>query len=80
MAAFTDHHYAYNDHHPIEARGGIVGMSLLSLLEMMADWAAAVKRSPDGDVRKSIEMNQKRFGYSDDLKQIFLNTVKELGI
>ena len=25
---------------------------------------------------KSIEINQKRFGYSDELKAIFINTVK----
>ena len=41
---------------------------------------AATLRHNDGDILKSIEINQKRFGYSDDLKAILLNTVKELGL
>ena len=45
---------------------------------MMADWKAASLRHSDGDIYKSIEINQKRFGYSDELKQIFINTVKEI--
>jgi hypothetical protein len=44
------------------------------------DWKAATLRHADGDILKSIEINQKRFGYSDDLKEIFKNTVKEMGL
>lgn len=54
---------------------GILGMSLLDLTEMLCDWKAATMRHNDGDIRKSIEINQKRFGYSDELKQILLNTL-----
>jgi len=54
---------------------GILGMSLLDLVEMLCDWKAATLRHNDGDIRKSIEINQKRFGYSDELKAIFLNTL-----
>lgn len=54
---------------------GILGMSLLDLIEMLCDWKAATLRHDDGDIRKSIEINQKRFGYSDELKTIFLNTL-----
>lgn len=54
---------------------GIRGMSLLDLIEMLCDWKAATLRHNDGDIRKSIEINQKRFGYSDELKAIFLNTL-----
>ncbi len=56
-------------------RPGVERMSLLSLLEMVCDWKAATLRHNDGDIRRSIEINQKRFGYSDELKQIFLNTL-----
>ena len=45
------------------------------LLEMLCDWIAATKRHNNGDIRKSIEINQKRFGYSDELKQILFNTL-----
>lgn len=61
-----------------EVKYGIRGMNLLDLLEMFCDWTAATKRHADGDIRKSIKLNQKRFGYSDDLKQILLNTVENL--
>lgn len=45
------------------------------ICEMIADWMAACKRHADGDIMKSIEINQKRFGYSDELKEILINTV-----
>ena len=54
---------------------GIRGMNLLDLVEMICDWKAATMRHADGDILRSIEINQKRFGYSDELKQILLNTV-----
>lgn len=76
MKPALDHHYAHNDHHP-EWFGpdGIGGMSLVQVLEMLCDWAAACSRHNDGDIRKSIEINQARFGYGDELKRILLNTL-----
>ena len=70
-----DHHYAVNSHHPEHYPDGFRGMNLLDLMEMLADWKAASLRHQDGDVRASIEINQARFGYSDELKGIFLNTL-----
>lgn len=75
MEPALDHHYAANSHHPEHFPDGIKGMSLLDVLEMLVDWKAATTRHHDGDIRKSIEINQKRFGYSDELKQLLLNTV-----
>jgi hypothetical protein len=75
-----DHHYAANSHHPEHYPDGIRGMSLLDLTEMLVDWKAATLRHADGDLLRSIEINQKRFGYSDELKRILLNTVAELGL
>lgn len=69
------HHYANNTHHPEHYENGVRGMSLLDLIEMLCDWKAATLRHNDGDIRRSIEQNQQRFGYSDELKQIFLNTL-----
>lgn len=60
-------------------RSRIRGMTLMDLVEMICDWKAATERHDDGDIRKSIELNQGRFGYSDELKQIFLNTIDHLG-
>jgi len=78
MKVGLDHHYAFNRHHPEHFEGGISSMSLIDIVEMLCDWEAATHRHEDGDIRRSIEMNQERFGYSDDLKQILLNTVNIL--
>jgi len=75
MKPALDHHYAANSHHPEHYPNGIQGMSLLDLVEMLCDWKAATMRHNDGDIRKSIEINQQRFGYSDELKQLLYNTL-----
>ena len=75
-----DHHYKENRHHPEHFQNGIRGMNLLDLIEMLTDWISSVKRVKDGDIFKSIEINQQRFGYSDDLKQILINTVNDLRV
>ena len=51
---------------------------MLDLIEMLCDWKASSERHNTGDIEKSIEMNQERFGYSDELKSIFKNTIKLL--
>ena len=55
--------------------GSIDKMNLIDIIEMLCDWEAATLRHADGDIKKSIEINQERFRYSDELKAIFLNTV-----
>jgi len=76
MQGALKHHYENNSHHPEHYENGIRGMNLLDIIEMFCDWHAAVKRHNDGDISKSIEYNQHRFGYSDDLKEIFKNSIK----
>jgi hypothetical protein len=78
MNVALDHHYANNRHHPEHYPNGIRDMSLVDLVEMLCDWLAATKRHDDGDIRRSIELNQERFGYSDELKQILYNTLEFL--
>jgi len=92
MKPGLDHHYKHNQHHPefyatefgeinpelLHNGYAIRQMSLLDILEMLCDWKAATMRHNDGDILKSIEINQKRFGYSDELKSILLYTAKEL--
>jgi hypothetical protein len=74
-----DHHYKYNRHHPEFHKKGIQGMSLIDLIEMLCDWQAATKRCKNGNIYISIEKNQERFKYSDELKQTLINTAKDLG-
>ena len=75
MKPALDHHYAHNRHHPEFFEDGIEGMNLFDLLEMFVDWAAACQRHADGDINRSIEINQKRFNLSPQLVKIFKNTV-----
>lgn len=76
MKPTIEHHYKYNRHHPEHHENGIKDMNLVDIVEMLCDWAAACKRHNDGNIYNSIEINQKRFGYNDELKQILINTVK----
>jgi hypothetical protein len=78
MKPALDHHYANNSHHPEHWPGGVQDMSLLDVLEMLVDWKAATMRHANGDIRKSIEINQQRFGFSDELKRLMLNTLELL--
>lgn len=71
----TDHHYAVNRHHPEYHPNGVNDMTLLDIVEMLADWMAATERHDDGDIRKSLDVNRARFGLSDQLHQILVNTV-----
>jgi len=59
---------------------GVAAMDLVQLIEMLCDWKAATLRHNDGDILKSIEINQQRFGYSDELKQLLLNTLPLIDI
>jgi hypothetical protein len=79
MGAALQHHYAENSHHPEHYPNGINGMSLLDLIEMLADWKAVGMRHANGSMAQSLEINRKRFNISDQLFEILQNTVKELG-
>lgn len=82
------HHFAHNDHHPEHFEEGVRGMSLMALIEMLCDWRAAserVKQRTDDPAKvktfaAGLEHNKERFGISDDLHEILLNTAEELGM
>lgn len=76
MEPALQNHYANNRHHPEHFENGIQGMNLIDVLEMLIDWKCSGLRHNDGDIFKSIEINQNRFGYSDEMKQIFINTAE----
>ena len=73
-----DHHNQNNSHHPEHFENGIQGMSLFDLIEMLCDWKAATLRHNDGDIMRSLEINQERFRFSDELKNILTNTINEM--
>ena len=72
------HHYKKNSHHPEHYKNGMQDMSELDKLELIADWCAATKRHANGDVFRSIEINQSRFGYNDETKEWLISIAKIL--
>lgn len=72
------HHYRTYRHHPEHFPNGYKGMTLVDLIEMLCDWKAASLRHADGNIYQSITINQERFGYSDELATLLLNTVEWL--
>lgn len=74
-----DHHYANNSHHPQHYDDGVAGMNLFDLVEMFFDWKASSERQNDGNICKSIKINQGTYEISDQLASILTNTVKYLG-
>ena len=72
-------HYAANRHHPQHWPNGVRDMTLIDVVEMLADWAASAQRNENPDLLKSLEHNRARFGLSDELYSILLNTALELG-
>ena len=76
MNVALQHHYANYRHHPEHFTKGINDMNLIDIVEMLCDWKASSERHNDGNLLKSVEINAQRFGYDDQLKQIFINTAK----
>jgi len=76
MSVAIEHHYANYRHHPEHFENGMNDMTLIDLVEMICDWKASTLRHKDGNLLESIEVNQKRFGYDNQLKQILINTAK----
>lgn len=56
-------------------RSSINNMNLIDHIEMLCDWKASSERHNDGNIRKSIEINAKRFGMSKQMQRIYENTV-----
>ena len=71
-----DHHNRVNSHHPEHYSDGVDSMDLMDLVEMLCDWKAATLRHEDGDIRRSLEINRKRFHLSDQLASILSKTVE----
>lgn len=79
MGAGLQHHYEHNRHHPEHFENGVTDMTLVDLIEMLADWKAATERHDDGDMARSLTVQKERFGISDQLAAVLSNTVEALG-
>lgn len=79
VEAAIQHHYQHNSHHPEHHPNGIAGMSLLDLIEMIADWKAASARHNQPSIAPFLLNNKARWQIDDQLYSILENTVRELG-
>lgn len=73
------HHYEHNRHHPEHFDNGIDDMTLVDLIEMLADWKAATERHTDGDLARSLEIQADRFDIDYQLALILENTARWFG-
>ena len=69
----VQHHHKVNSHHPEFYKEGIRGMTLMDVMEMLCDWKAATLRE-DNNIFTSIDMAQKKYLFTDELKAILINT------
>ena len=79
MEPMIRHHHEYNRHHPEHFVNGLHHMNLIDIVEMLCDWKAATLRHDNGDIRKSIEINEERFDMDGQLVNILLNTIDYMG-
>jgi hypothetical protein len=79
MKPALDHHYAANRHHPEHFADGVDGMTLVDVIEMLADWKAAGERHANGSMERSLKIQRDRFGLSDQLLAILTNTAQHFG-
>lgn len=63
----------------LEAHISLDGMSLMGLIEMLADWKAASERHITGDIKNSLAQNRARFHIGPQLQHILENTLRECG-
>lgn len=77
LKTMIDHHYARNNHHPEHYEDGVDGMDLFDIIEMFCDWKAASERGEESHM--NLSYSKERFKISDQLHNIFLNTVNNLG-
>jgi hypothetical protein len=54
-------------------------MTLVDLIEMLADWKAATERHEDGSLVRSLAHQTGRFGLSAQLVDILTNTARHFG-
>ena len=89
MGPGLDHHYEHNRHHPEHFKGianektglcyraGVRGMTLVDVIEMFCDWAAATSRHDNGNIVSSIMANMHRFRLGEVLSTVLMNTARE---
>lgn len=74
-----DKHYAANRHHPeyFEIhKNKEAEMDLIDLIEMICDWVSYKDDIRYTEASKLVEVQCDRFGFSEELKQLMINTIR----
>jgi uncharacterized protein DUF5662 len=73
----TKKHFAANRHHPEHFENGVEGMTVVDLLEMLADWKAATLNNPKkpGDMQRSLDYAVDKYKIDPQLALILWNTI-----
>lgn len=74
----VDSHYASNRHHTSYHKDGVYGMNLIDILEMLADWKAAARRSPTQNLKESLPKSYKKYNINETLQKLIENTLNDL--
>lgn len=72
------HHYQVNDHHPEYFENLFEGMDLMTLIELVADWRAAMIRSGNTNYEASIQYGMKKYKMPEYFANILRNTFQKL--
>ncbi len=75
----VEHHYANNRHHTSCHENGISGMTLIDVIEMICDWKAAARRSPDKSLADTLDYAFNKYQIDPQLGRIITNTLHENG-
>jgi len=81
-----DDHYRKERHHPEHYKdtedwlSPLHRMSTFDIIEMLCDWRAATRRHSDSTMKKSLDINAKRFDYDEVTKSILLEICEEIGL
>lgn len=70
-----DMHYEKNPHHPEHFQNGISDMTIIDLAEMMCDWISYKDNIRVTEAIEIVEKQSARFGYSDEIKNLLINTL-----
>jgi len=75
----VDHHYQNNRHHTGFHENGVNDMNLIDVIEMVCDWKAAARRSPDKTLEDTLEYAFKKYQIGEQLAGIIKQTLRALG-
>jgi len=74
-----DHHYSENRHHVKFFKNGFEDMNLIDIIEMLADWKAASRRSPDLTFEDSLPEAFEKYSIPETMQKHIISTLTYLG-